>query len=77
MANIREYRERIGLTQLQVAENIKISVDSVRRYESGSSEPRATELIKMAKLFGCTVDQLLENPTPPLSEMDQGEREAV
>lgn len=74
MANIKKWRESVGLTQLQVAKALEISNMTVSRYETGAREPRATELIRMAQLFGCTVDELLiENPTPPLSQAEQGE----
>ena len=67
MNAIKQYRKASGLTQLQTARKIGISLDSIKRYEAGTSEPRATELLKMSELFGCTVDELLgKNPTQPL-----------
>ena len=67
MNAIKKYREAAGLTQQKTADEIGISLDSIRRYEIGSREPRATELLKMSELFGCTVDELLgKNPTQPL-----------
>lgn len=80
MNAIKQYRKTSGLTQLQTARKIGISLDSIKRYESGASEPRATELRKMSELFGCTIDELVGgNPTQPLptQEPEQGEREAV
>lgn len=73
MANIKKWRESVGLTQLQVAEKLKLSTATIIRYEAGTREPRATELIKMAQLFRCTVDDLLGNPTTPLPKEEQGE----
>lgn len=80
MNALKQYRKAAGLTQLQTAHKIGISLDSIRRYESGTYEPRATELLKMAELFGCTIDELVgKNPTQPLptQEPEQGEQEAV
>ena len=80
MNAIKQYRKSTGLTQLQTARKIGISLDSIKRYEAGTSEPRATELLKMSELFGCTVDELLgKNPTQPLPDVlpEQGEKAAV
>lgn len=80
MNALKQYRKAAGLTQLQTAHKIGISLDSIRRYESGTYEPRATELLKMAELFGCSVDELLgKNPTNPLPEAapEQGSEKAA
>lgn len=63
MANIREMRKRAGLTQVEVAKVLEISIDTLWRWETGASEPRATDLLKMSELFRCSVDDLLGNPT--------------
>lgn len=59
--NFKKYRELAGLTQAQAAEKLGISTDSVRRYETGFREPRATDLKHMAELYGCTADMLLKS----------------
>ena len=80
MANIREMRKRAGLTQVEVAKVLEISIDTLWRWETGAGEPRLSNMLKMSELFGCTVDELIgKNPTQPLptQEPEQGEREAV
>lgn len=59
MNNIRKFRESYGLTQSQVAEKIGVSLDTVSRYETEKREPRASDLCQMAKLFSCSIDELL------------------
>ena len=75
---IREHREAIipKMTQMQLAEIIGVSVDSIRRYEAGMREPRSSELKKMSEIFGCTIDDLV-NPTltPAGSDAPQGSPE--
>ena len=74
MNAIKQYREAAGFTQLKAAQEIGISLDSIRRYETGTREPRATELLKMSELFGCTIDELVgKNPTQPLPNQEQGD----
>lgn len=80
MNAIKKYREAAGLKQAFVAKNLGISIDTMWRYENDKGEPRATDLLKMSELFGCTVDELLgKNPTQPLPNVspEQGEKAAV
>lgn len=66
MNAIKKHREAAELTQAKTAERLGISTMTLSRYETGLREPRASELVKMAQLFGCTVDDLLsENPQIP------------
>ena len=59
---IRHYRERAGLTQLQLSVAVKCSVDSVRRWESGQREPRASEIAKLCEVLGVSEAELLRGP---------------
>ena len=59
---IRHYRERTGLTQLQLSVAVKCSVDSVRRWESGQREPRASEIAKLCEVLGVSEAELLRGP---------------
>ena len=66
MNTIKKYREAAELTQAKTAERLGISTMTLSRYETVLREPRASDLVKMAQLFGCTVDDLLsENPQIP------------
>lgn len=48
---IRAARERAGHTQEQLAEGVEVSIDTVRRWESGVREPRASDLARLAKFL--------------------------
>lgn len=52
-------RKAAGLTQAQVSEQIGVSTPAVSMWESGQNKPRADTLVELAKLYGCTVDDLL------------------
>ena len=47
------------LTQKEVAEKLGVGVSAVNKWEQGQSKPRADRLPAIAKLYGCTVDELL------------------
>lgn len=63
---LREWRERRGLTQRQLADNTGISVMSVIRLErdSGSPSPTLSMLERLARALGITVRQLLPPESP-------------
>lgn len=60
MNKIREYREKNGLTQSQLAAKVGLSLDTVSRYETEKREPRASDLCRMAEVLHCSVDDLLK-----------------
>ena len=57
--NIKELRIERGLTQAQLADQIGVTQGAVYFWEKGVNEPTAGYLIKMAELFGISVDELL------------------
>ena len=62
MHNIRVLREKMGLSQQQVAEAVHVSQQAVARWESGLAKPRADLLPQLASLFNCTIDELFWTP---------------
>ena len=57
---LRYLREHQELSQAEVCRRIGISASSYSRYECGTNEPNLETLKKLAALFDCTVDYLLE-----------------
>ena len=53
-------RKQRGLTQEQVAKALGIDRSSYTYYELGRTEPSVESLLKISKLFGVSVDVLLE-----------------
>ncbi len=58
-SRIKDLRKKHGLNQFELAEEIGISVDTVRRWESNKQVPRADELSNLASVLRITVDELL------------------
>ena len=56
---VREMRERAGLTQKQLADRLGITQQSVYYYESGDRDIKASVLVEMSQILGCTVSDLL------------------
>lgn len=57
--NIRALRKEKGLTLDQVGQAFEIKRSSVAGWESGDTRPDLDKLVKLANLFGVTVDFLL------------------
>jgi len=57
--NIKALRERVNLSQTALAERLKVSQQAIAKWESGTASPRADKLPELARILGCTVDELL------------------
>lgn len=69
--NLRKFRkEKVGYTQQQVADYLKISRSTYTYYETGKTEPDLASIQKLAKLFGVTVGELLGSESPPRAMKD-------
>lgn len=57
--NIASERVRLGMSQQDLADELQVSRDSVKDWESGETAIRSSMLVKMADLFGCSLDYLM------------------
>ena len=55
---ILELRTGMGLSQGDLADRLEVSRQSVSKWETGQSVPDLDKIIKLADLFGVTVDEL-------------------
>ena len=62
---LREYREKAGLRQIDVAKRMNVDQAAVSKWESGENRISRKYHKKLAKLYGVTVDELL-------SDQDEG-----
>lgn len=56
---IKKLREAAGLRQYELAERMGVKQASVSAWESGQAMPSAANLLKLADILDCTVDELL------------------
>ena len=64
--NIAAYRKASSLTQAELADKLGYSDKSVSKWEQGNGLPDATNLVNMAEIFGCTVNDLVEPHVGPI-----------
>lgn len=53
-------REKSGLSQVAVAKKVGVSDAAVSMWETGKTKPRASLLPVIARIYGVTVDELLD-----------------
>lgn len=53
-------RKKAGLSQAAAAEKLGISDAAICLWEQGKTMPRTAMLNQIARLYGCTVDDLLK-----------------
>ncbi len=72
LANLKELRERTGLTQAELADKLYITAQSVSKWENGLSEPEIDTLCRISDIFEISVDTLLDRP--PVYKKDMAKR---
>lgn len=59
MSTLKELRLSRNLKQAEVSKIIGASQGSIAQWEAGQHIPRIPTLVKLAGLYGCTVDELV------------------
>ena len=68
--NIHRYRTGKNMSQLDLAEALEVSRQSVSKWETGTAVPELDKLVKMATLFDVSLDELV-NDASSLKKPDQ------
>lgn len=66
--NIVGARRSKGMTQQELADLLKTTRSTVAMWESGESFPRADKLPQLARILGCTIDDLFRDNENAASE---------
>lgn len=64
MNNFKKYRLMKKLGQKDVAKLLNVKVAAVSQWEQGIYYPSSSRLLEIAKLYGCTTDDLLRDTDP-------------
>lgn len=59
-SNIKAKRKALKLSQEYVAEQLGVSRQAVSKWETGQSEPTASNLVELARLFDVSITELAE-----------------
>jgi len=58
---ILKLRKQSGMSQEELAEKLNVSRQAISRWEVGSAQPDASNVLQLSKLFGVTADYLLND----------------
>lgn len=58
---IKVLRENLKISQTKIAEILGVKQSAVSQWETGETIPRADKLPELAKILGCTIDDLFKN----------------
>ena len=61
MRKLHNLRIQRGYTQKQLADLMQVDRSMIAKWENGINKPRADRLIQLAKIFHCSVDELLKS----------------
>lgn len=61
-ANLKKFRERLDLTQDELAEKSDLSPSLIRQMETGRSFPRKSTIVAVCNALQCEASDLLKNP---------------
>ncbi len=77
---IAELRTKFGMTQAELAKRLDVTRSSVNAWELGFATPQLKHIYEMTKIFGTTVDGLLNNESKQMidiSDLTPKEQQAV
>lgn len=60
MEAIRRLREANGYSQLEFAMALGVTQGAVSHWETGRRKPDIDDLVRIAQLFHCTIDDLIK-----------------
>jgi len=60
ISHFKSLRLATGLSQAAVANELGITQGAVHQWEKGETHPQTKLLSRIAALYGCTVDELLQ-----------------
>lgn len=65
---IRHRRKNLGLTQKQLAEQVKVSHVAISQWEKDETLPRGENLLRLSESLGCAPAYLIDGDGPVFSE---------
>ena len=76
---LKELRNEKGVSQKEVARNLKTTDVTIGRYENGDREPKGDMLYSLAKYYDVSVDYILgySDNKKPLTDLSEKQKKAI
>ena len=68
-------RKEKGMTQAELAEALGVTNKAVSKWETGEAMPETAQLLPISRIFGVTVDELLDGKRAETSENSEKDEE--
>ena len=73
--NLKYYREKAGFTQEEVANELRVTRQSISRWENGKSNPDLDNLVLISELYQVSLDHLIKENEELFKKIDQNVQE--
>lgn len=67
---LKERRIELGIKQEDLAEQMDVTVQTVSKWERGKTEPKASQVAKMAEILKLTEREICQGKKDPIGDMD-------
>ncbi len=64
-SNLRQQRKKAGLTQIELADKLGVSIATLRRWESGETAPTGTRIVEIATVLKISPDEIIKDDANP------------
>ncbi|HJD16167.1 MAG TPA: helix-turn-helix domain-containing protein [Candidatus Enterococcus stercoripullorum] len=75
--NLKYYREKAGFTQEEVANELRVTRQSISRWENGKSYPDLDNLVLISELYQVSIDKLIKENEELFKKIDQNTQEIL
>ena len=62
--NLRKLRKKAGFTQIELSQELGVSIATLRRWEAGETAPSGTRMIELAKILKVTPEEIITESKP-------------
>lgn len=56
---LKQLRKKAGLTQEAAASQLKVSHDTISRWETGATQPTAPQIVDICRVYECKFDDII------------------
>ena len=69
--NLKKLRKNAGLSQEELADKVKVSRQSVSKWETGEAYPEMNNILQLCKIFNCEINSLVNDNMVDLDSLDE------
>ena len=69
--NLKSLRKNNNLSQEQLAEKVRVSRQSVSKWETGEAYPEMNNILELCKIFKCNINDLVNDSIIDLDSLDE------